>query len=79
MHKLWDFSTKKHIYVINLDEMIITRKINVAGRPEFNVNNTNNGTKVSCKKLTVIDLIVPTYFISDFIVVFLNKISALNS
>ncbi len=56
MHKLWDFNTKKHIFVVSLDEMFITRRNTPL---EFTINS--NRTKISCKKLTTIDLIIPTY------------------
>lgn len=70
MHKLWDFNTKKHIFVVNLDKMYIKRKNNPL---DFTVDSRK--TEISCKKLTTIDLIIPTYTIVDFQKKFLDNIS----
>jgi hypothetical protein len=59
MHNLWEFNTKKHIFVVSLDEMCIKRE-----NDEFSIDNSK--TKISCKKLTTIDLIVPTYTLDNF-------------
>ncbi len=58
MHKLWDFNTKKHVFVVNLDKLGI--KTNAGN---FEVADT----EIKCEKLTSIDLIVPTYTLYNFV------------
>lgn len=71
MHKLWDFNTKKHIFVVKLDKMYISRT-----NTPLNFSIDSVKTEISCKKLTVIDLIIPTYTITNFEKSFLNNLAA---
>lgn len=66
MHKLWSFNTKKHIYIIKLDEITIFKDNN-----GYFINNH----KFICKKLSIIDLIVPQYIMNYPLFFVPNKIS----
>lgn len=57
MHKLWSFNTKKHIYIININQLIIEKK----STPylEYTIKSP---VEFGCQKLTEIDLIVPQYY-----------------
>lgn len=69
MHKLWTFNTKKHIYVIRIDNLTITRQ-------DIRVNESDDESEVvkkyeilkspefKCEKLTVIDLLIPQYYLN---------------
>ena len=56
MHKLWTFNTKKHVYLIKLNELSI---VNENGTLKFQTPS------FTCEHLSTIDLIVPQY-VMDF-------------
>lgn len=58
MHKLWSFNTKKYIYLIKLEQIIVN---NNNGNYEGEVQ----GKTFSCEFFTTIDLVVPQYVL-DF-------------
>ncbi len=55
MHKLWDFTTRKHLYIISLN------KINIVRGADATVSVNDAKTEFDCKKITELDLIVPQY------------------
>jgi hypothetical protein len=54
MHKLWDFTTKKHLYMISLNKICINKS-------GTGITIVKDKTEFECKKITEIDLIVPQY------------------
>lgn len=55
MHKVWSFNSKKHIYLIKLDTITISRESNI-------IRVINSG--FSCEFYTIIDQIVPQYVLN---------------
>lgn len=55
MHKLWTFNTKKHVFLIKLNELSIIN--------EDGIFKTEN-PQFSCETLNTIDLIVPQYVLN---------------
>jgi transcription termination factor NusB len=52
MHKLWSFNTKKHIYIIKLENITMVEEHGI-----YTLKDPN----FTCEEFTIIDLIVPEY------------------
>ena len=56
MHRIWEFNKKRHVFIINLDELTITQKPEKSSNGLFQYTITPN---YSCKLLFTSDLIIP--------------------
>lgn len=55
MHKLWSFNTKKHIYIIKLENITMEQEDGI-----YTLKDPN----FTCEEFTTIDLIVPEYILN---------------